>query len=121
MRLGQRLNSFRNKKFDEEGLKLRTYPKWGIYKDKEKGWGELFEEISVIVEFYMFIYGIKEVKDVIDYQTSVAFEFINLFNKEFIESLRVELGRVFRKKVSRAIYGKGNALIRIYLDSDLVL
>jgi hypothetical protein len=119
MGIKQRIKSLVNKKFDGE-LELRSYPKHGIYSDKKKEWGELYEEISTIVEFYMFIYGVEVAVDAVDYQNSIAFQFAGLHDMKFLKGLKYELVSLFRKKVVYATYAKSGAIIRIFFDTDKI-
>lgn len=119
MEIKKRIETLVSKNFDGE-LELRSYPKRGIYNDKKKKWGELYEEVSTIVEFYMFMYGVGKVVDAIDYQNSVAFRFIGLHDMKFIKSLKYELESLFKKQVVDANYAEGGAIIRIYFGSEKV-
>ena len=88
-----------------------------IYEDKKRGWGGLREEISVIVEFYMFIYKIERDIKIVNSRASVYFQFIGLHHRDFIKSLKKELKRVFNKTSVEIVYEPGGSSIRIYLDS----
>lgn len=116
MGLIQWIKSFRSKEIDRE-IKLRSYPNHGIYEDKEEGWGLLFDEISIIVEFYMFMYGIDRLIDVADYRHYVIFHFPELCSVRFIKALEREINYLFGKKV------KCNAISQkmgVYFQSEKI-
>ena len=82
-------------------------------KIKKTDKNRLFKEMSIIIEFYRFLYGVRGRVKVNNNLSGFTFNFI-CNSSEFLEPLYLELERIFGKLYISMQYGDG-----ISMNSDM--
>ena len=84
-------------------------------------YAELYDDMSAIVNFYSFMNGIEKECKVYKYMNIFSFCFVGLENEEFMNSLRNEMVKIFKKEsVIDTFQQDIGSFIGVYLDSKKI-